>query len=293
MRRLVLLFLALMLVAAPSPPGDAQTVNPHSRKSAPAQIIPQLPPVMTTYDVYIGGLHFLTADILFQEESGFYKTHLHAHTAGYLYKLLKWDKDISSAGKIRSGRFVPVSYSDLDVWHDKPKTTKLDFDTKGDIKAAFDPPNTDQNRDIVTDAQKRGALDPVTALLQMLAHVALNDNCDVKVPVFDGKRRFDLDGQDKGEDNVDEADYGVYSGPARLCSVDFSMIAGEWKDREKNRFWEKEGGGTGRDAFHIWLASLSSGLPELPVRLESTSAFGDVIVHLTQWHYATSAEIKS
>jgi len=144
----------------------------------------------------------------------------------------------------------------------------------------------------VTDAQKRGALDPVTALLQMLAHVAVDQSCDVKVPVFDGKRRFDLNGEDRGEENVDDKDYGVYSGPARVCSVDFTMIAGEWKDREKNRFWEKEGGGQGRDPFHIWLASLDTKLPELPVRLDSTSAFGDVYVHLTQWHYATKDEIK-
>jgi len=281
MRRFVLLSLALMLLAAPT------------AQSAPAQVIPKLQPIMTTYDVYVGGLHFLTADILFREESGRYKTHLHAHTAGYLYNVLKWDGDVSSTGKIRGDRFEPVAYSNLDVWHDKPKVTKLEFDRKGDIKTEFNPPNTDQNREIVTDAQKKGALDPVTALLQMLAHVALDQSCDMKVPVFDGKRRFDLNGQDRGQENVDGADYGVYSGPARLCAVDFSMIAGEWKDREKNKFWQHENGENGRDPFHIWLASVAPGLPELPVRLESTSAFGDIIVHLTKWHYATSEDLKN
>jgi len=280
MRRLI--FLALILIGAPCAAGTAQ----------PAAHIPKLPAVITTYDVYVGGLHFLTADILFEETSGHYKTHLHAHTAGYLYKVLKWDGDISSTGKIKGDHFEPVNYRNLDVWRDKPKTTELDFDNKGDIKAEFTPPNTDKNREIVTDQQKHGALDPVTALLQMLAHVALDDSCTVKVPVFDGKRRFDLNGEDKGREMVDDKDYGVYTGPARKCSVDFAMIAGDWTDRAKNRFWERENGDKGRDAFHIWLASLAPGVPELPVRLESSSPFGDIIVHLTNWHYATSDEMK-
>src|SRR5580704_11322222 len=154
MRRIFTLLFVLLLWAAPL---DAQ----------PAPHLPKLKPVMTTYDVYVGGIHFLTADILFQEQAGTYKTHLHAHTAGYLYKVLKWDGDVSSTGHIKGNQLIPVSYRNLDVWRDKPKTTQLDFDGKGGIKAAFEPPNTDQNRDVVTDEQKRGALDPVTALLQM------------------------------------------------------------------------------------------------------------------------------
>jgi hypothetical protein len=280
MRR-IFIFFALAFLIAPCVPGDAQA--PH---------LPKLKPVMTTYDVYVGGIHFLTADILFQEEHGRYQTHLHAHTAGYLYKILKWDGDISSQGRIEGDKFEPVAYQNLDVWRDKPKTTKLAFDRRGDIKAEFNPPSNDQGREPVTDDQKKGALDPVTALLQMLGHVAVDNSCALSVPVFDGKRRFDLLGEDKGYEVVDEKDYGAYSGPARLCAVDFDMIAGDWTDRKKNRFWERENGEKGRDAFHIWLASVAPEMPELPVRLESTSPFGDVIVHLTNWHYATADEIK-
>lgn len=285
MRRIFILLFVIVLLIAPRAL-DAQPAAPHTH-------IPKLKPVMTTYDVYVGGLHFLTATILFEEDKNKYRTHLHAQTAGYLYKILKWDGDISSTGRIKGDKFQPVKFRNLDIWRDKPKTTELDFTPKGDIKAAFDPPNTDQNREIVTDQQKRGALDPVTALLQMLDHVAVEDSCDMKVPVFDGKRRFDLNGEDKGEEMVDEKDYGVYSGPARKCSVNFDMIAGDWQDRKKNRFWERENGEQGRDAFHIWLANVAPDMPELPVRLESTSPFGDVIVHLTNWHYASADEIKN
>jgi hypothetical protein len=292
MRRLIALSFVLALFAVSAMPVQGQPAAPHVSKSPSSSAIPKLPAVVTTYDIYVGGLHFLTADILFQEEGGHYKTHLHAHTAGYLYKVLKWDGDVSSTGLIKGNQLVPVSYRNLDVWRDKPKTTSLVFDRKGDIKADFDPPNTDKNREIVTDEQKHGALDPVTALLQMLAHVAVQGDCNLTVPVFDGKRRFDLNGADNGLETVDDKDYGVYAGTARACSVDFSMIAGEWKDREKNRFWERENGDKGRDAFHIWLASVAPDLPELPVRLESTSSWGPIMAHLTNWHYAKPEELK-
>jgi len=288
MRRFIALTFVLLLLAGSTLPTHAQPASPHVGNSR----IPKLPPVMTTYEVYVGGIHFLTAEILFQEEADKYKTHMHAHTAGYLYKLLKWDDNVSSSGRIKGSKLQPISYQSVDTWRDKPKTTELVFDGKGNIKANFDPPNTDKNRETVSDEQKQGALDPVTALLQMLAHVAVNQDCNVSVPVFDGKRRFDLNGEDKGVETVDEKDYGVYSGAARLCAVDFNMIAGEWKDREKNKFWEKENGEKGRDAFHIWLASLAPNVPELPVRLESESAWGPIIGHLANWHYATPEEIK-
>ena len=282
MRIFVLVFAIIFLIPSAL---DAQPASPREH-------LPKLKPVMTTYDIYVGGLHFLTADILFQEESGRYKTHLHAHTAGYLYKLLKWDGDISSNGRIKGDKFQPVKFRNLDMWKDKPKETDLVFDNKGDIKAEFNPPNTDTGREIVTDQQKKGALDPITALLQMLGDVAVDDSCTLTVPVFDGKRRFDLLGEDKGMEMVNEKDYGVYSGRARKCSVDFNMIAGDWTDRKKNRFWENENGEKGRAAFHIWLARVAPEMPELPVRLESTSPFGDIVAHLSQWHYATADEVK-
>jgi len=292
MRPLFYGLIFIFLVAASTASfGSDRPQNWHADKQAPSNI-PKLPPVVTTFDIYVGGLHFLTADILFEEQKDSYLTRMHAHTAGYLYKILKWDGNVSSTGRIKGDHLEPIVYSNLDTWQDKPKVTKLMFDKKGDIQAEFNPPNTDKNREPVTDEQKRGALDPVTALLQMLANVAVNQTCTGTVPVFDGKRRFDLVGEDHGLELVDDKDYGTYKGPARNCSVDFTMVAGEWKDREKNRFWERENGEQGRAAFHIWLASVASDLPALPVRLESTSVFGDIVAHLSSWHYATSDELK-
>ncbi len=261
-------------------------------KAAQASKIPVLKPIHTTYDVYVGGFHLLTSNIWFEEQKNAYHVVVKAGTDGFIGWLFPWSTILDAHGRINGNRFEPKEFFTRDEWDNKPKITKLHFNRKGSVVPEFIPPNTDKNREIVTEQQRRGALDPVTALLQMLAHVAVDNSCAIPVPVFDGKRRFDITGRDAGTDYTDSDDYGVYNGNARLCAADFKMISGEWKDREHANFWKKTETEAGREPFQIWLASPAKGLPELPVRLESGSVAGLVVVHLSSWRYATSDEIK-
>ncbi len=162
---------------------------------------------------------------------------------------------------------------------------KLHFGAK-DVTSEYDPPEPDDKNKALTPEQKGGALDPVTALLQMLAHIAITNNCNVTVPVFDGKRRFDVTAVDTGTEYIDEEDYGVYKGDARLCDASFKAVAGEWTEKIKARFWKKSDTGEDREPFHVWLAQIKPEMPELAVRIETGSAWGDVIMHLTKWHPA-------
>ncbi|MDD3029366.1 MAG: DUF3108 domain-containing protein [Alphaproteobacteria bacterium] len=252
-------------------------------QAAKAKTLPDLPPLETQYDVYVGGIHLISGRIWFEEQKGRYRTIVRAGTHGFWHWLFPWDTVLEAKGRIKGARFEPQVFFTRDVWDDKPRKTWLRFDGRGDVVPAFDPPNNDKNREAVTKDQRRGALDPITALLQLLGHVAVEKNCRAPVAVFDGKRRFDITGRDLGEDEISGDGYGAYSGPARRCTADFTMVSGAWKDREHARFWKKSETEDGRDPFSIWLASPEPSLPELPVRLETRSIGGLVIVHLTSW----------
>lgn len=260
----------------------------------PAQVgrIPNIKPIVVTYDVYVGGVHFLTADILFQEQKKKYHSIVKAHTYGFWYKMLPWDTTLDASGGIDGARFVPVDFHTRDVFKNKPKSTRLTFDKAGNVSATFDPPSHDEKREMVSDNEKRGSLDPVTALLQMLASSAIQQNCAVTVPVFDGKRRFDITATDGGNDNIDEKGYSVYKGPAHICDASFNMVSGAWKEGEKSGFWKLNEKDAGREPFHIWLARLVPELPEMPVRLESGSVWGLIVMHLSQWRYAGPDDLK-
>jgi hypothetical protein len=254
--------------------------------------IPAVPPVTVTYDVYVGGVHLMTADVTFEEKASRYRARVLGRTAGLWYRLFPWDTELKVEGRIRGDRFVPSEFYTRDVWGHKPRVTWLHFLKNGDVKPAFDPPNTDKNRGEITLRQRRGSLDPVTGLLQLLAHVAVYNSCDVTVPIFEGKRRFDIAGVDVGREAVDDGDYSAFKGVARTCDADFTMVAGEWKDRPPDRFWTRDGHDNSREPFHIWLGSPAEGLPEMAVRLESGSVWGLIVMHLSSWHYATPDEMK-
>jgi hypothetical protein len=282
-----MLILILLLLT----PGLAMAKARHKPAPTPQVLIPAIPPLVVTYDVYVGGIHLMTADIVFQEQAARYRARVLGHTYGIWYKLFPWDTELKVEGAIREDRFVPAEFYTRDVWGHKPKTTWLHFQKNGDVKPDFDPPNTDKNREDISFEQRRGSLDPVTGLLQLLAHIAVHKSCAVTVPIFEGKRRFDITGVDVGTESIDEGDYSAFHGEARTCDASFTMVAGEWKDRPPDRFWTRNDKEKGREPFHIWLGPLAPNLPEMPVRLESGSVWGLIIMHLSAWHYATAEEI--
>lgn len=297
MRLLLTILCSLILATAPVASAQAKTRHQHRHIQTPERVapppIPVLPPLYTTYDIYVGGIHLVEARTWFEEQGDHYHAIVRANTHGFWGKLFPWNTVLDAHGLISGDQLKPQEFFTRDEWSHKPKITKLHFDGKGGVEPEFDPPNHDENREIVTPEQKQGSLDPITALLQMLAHVAVYSSCNVTVPIFDGKRRFDITGKDDGTGTTQGEDYGVYSGKARLCSADFKMISGEWKDREHAHFWQKTETESGREPFHIWLASPVADEPEMPVRMETGSIAGLVVVHLSSWRYASHDEIKA
>ncbi|MDP9128015.1 MAG: DUF3108 domain-containing protein [Pseudomonadota bacterium] len=285
-----LFILAALVVALALPSGvhaEGGTRHHYANKAKieDRPLIPPLQPIVATYDVYVGGIHLLTADILFEEGTERYHALVKGKTYGIWYRLIPWDTQLDARGQISKDRFLPSEYATHDLWGKKSKGMKLHF-RDGDITHEYDPPNADDDKETMTREQKAGALDPVTALLQMLAHVAVEKNCNVTVSVFDGKRRFDVTAVETGSEFIDEDDYGVFKGRARTCDARFKAVAGEWTDKVKARFWKKSESGEDREPFHVWLGQVSETMPELAVKLETGSAWGDIVMHLTKWRVA-------
>jgi hypothetical protein len=293
MKRICQFLIIALCLAMPLSGAMAKTA--HGKKHV-ATAVPVMPPIVAKYDVYVGGVHLITSDILFQEQPPKYHARVTAQTYGFWNRMTPWNTVLESNGRITKDGFAPAEFYTRDEWNHKPKVTKLHFDKKGNVTPEFDPPSHDENRENDTTEQRRGSYDPVTALQHIMAHVAIAKDCNISVPVFDGKRLFTITGVDKGPDDIDEEDYGIFKGTARLCDADFTMVAGDWKDREHSNFWKKNEKEAGREPFHVWLAPVGpdsgGGKAELPVRLESGSVFGLIVGHLSGWRFATSDEIK-
>ena len=103
------------------------------------------------------------------------------------------------------------------------------------------PPKPDPSGVPLTDANRVGVVDPMTALLVYVpgsGSTAVPAACERKLAVFDGRMRFDLQLSFKRIEQV-RANAG-YQGPAVVCALSFSPLAGYDIGRSGVRYLKAE-----------------------------------------------------
>lgn len=146
----------------------------------------------------------------------------------------------------------------------RPVSFAFDFDTgkhKGELAMKFDgdsvshvlakPPFVDNPKDIpVTAAHVKGVLDPLSAMF--FTAKASNPNpdgsvCPRRIPVFDGKQRFDLVLSHKRTVQVKKRKKSGYGGPAIVCRIKYVPIAGYKPDNSGVKYMAEQ------DDIEVWL----------------------------------------
>jgi len=138
---------------------------------------------------------------------------------------------------------------------------------------ALPPPK--RKPDLLSDFHKKGALDPVSALLALSplpSAAGTAAPCSAAVPVFDGWRRFDITVAYQGETNL-EADEG-YSGPTHKCEGRLTPIAGYSSDAMSRLKKEPQ-------EVEVWLAPLTSAGFLVPVRIIAPTPYGGAVIRST------------
>jgi hypothetical protein len=138
----------------------------------------------------------------------------------------------------------------------------------------------DTNEDLVplTDAQRKGVIDPMTASLLRVpgtGEVMGASACRRSLPIFDGRVRYNLELSFKRMDTV-KAERG-YAGPAVVCSVRFVPLGGYVPGRFSIRFLTEQ-----RD-MEIWLAPIAGTRVIVPFRFETPTPLGHGVIEATQF----------
>ena len=97
---------------------------------------------------------------------------------------------------------------------------------------------------------------------------------------FDGRRRFDMRFRDLGRRALPAGSYSSFTGTAQQCVVDYIPVAGYKRSQERGVFWRGRSGDD-RPPINVWFAAVSPGGPPVPVRFETETPLGGVVVHLT------------
>ena len=151
---------------------------------------------------------------------------------------------------------------------DKPRTWIAQYGAGGTVQETHNPAYTPYPHQTITDEQRRGALDPLTAALS--AGFAGDTACDRTIPSFDGKRRIDVILKKVGTEPAAAAGFPGAQGDALVCELHTQRVAGEFDDAPKEAESEKQ------RPMKIWLVRLDSTNMRYPVRLEAQTGFGTI-----------------
>src|SRR5262245_23763886 len=148
--------------------------------------------------------------------------------AGGVMKVLSVDGEgsFNTHGTIKDGHLVPTNFTSKIVSNTETSDVTMLLD-EGGVKELTVTPPPSQDRVPVTAANRRGIVDPLTAVLFSAAtagETLSREACRRTLPIFDGHQRYDFKLAFKRMDKV-TAEKG-YAGPVVVCSVNYEPIAG-------------------------------------------------------------------
>lgn len=150
------------------------------------------------------------------------------------------------------------------------------------------PPKPDPSGVPLSDADRVGVVDPMSALLIRVpgsGSTAGAAACDRKIAVFDGHMRFDLQLAFKRIEKV-HANPG-YQGPVVVCSLSFSPLAGYEIGRSGVRYIKAQ-----RD-MEMWLAPIGGTRMMAPFRISVPTPLGLGVLQATRFVVAAQGEPSS
>jgi len=235
------------------------------------------------YDVYAGGFKALNAELTMDLDPKAYDMALKAQTQGMIGSLFPWEATYATSGHAEDGKPLPSMHTSRSNWKKNEKFTEMQYGPQGRLlKATTREDNkTKVKKDFEPDLTK-DAVDMLTGALQMMQNTGTTDQCAGSFPVFDGKRRFDIEMKDDGKDTLEKSKYSAFRGEALRCTLKVKPVAG-FKKKDQNRGWLAVQNHTEErnKPPTIWFAKLEENGPMVPVRMEIASSYGSVVAHLT------------
>jgi hypothetical protein len=152
------------------------------------------------------------------------------------------------------------------------RIVKLTYDGSRMPRLTATPPYDADDLKEVKPAQQKGTQDPVSAFLLPVNNATANP-CGRTVPVFDGKRRYNLTFTYQTKKKITPEGW-TKSLTAVVCTVRYEAIAPVEKKRKFTNMLRRN------DDMKIWLAPFDEGRLYMPVRFEIRTPIGSAVMQL-------------
>jgi hypothetical protein len=200
-------------------------------------------------------------------------------TAGLLKAFSGGSGSGASQGRVVNGALVANAYVATTMTQKKSETIRLVLANGGVKDFSIDPaPPVDPDRIVVTDAHRKNVLDPMTGSMLRVAgngDVLSPEACRTGSGIFDGRLRYDLKLDFKRMEMV-KAERG-YHGPAVVCAVYFTPVAGYIPDRPVIKYL------AGERRMEIAFVPIAGTRILVPFRMTIPTPFGPAMLEATSF----------
>lgn len=187
--------------------------------------------VRAVYDINFNGFNVGSFEFQSQAEQQSY-TLLGNARLSILLGAFTWDGETRSFGLIVNQAPKPAAFTFDFKSGLRAGSTKLGFSNGAVTNISHQPPDLPKPDTIpVREQHLKGVVDPLSAIM-VLSRGSSANPCDRRIPIFDGKERFDLVFSHKGEMKVTEQAPSGQPGVAHVCRVKYLPIAGHKVDSE-------------------------------------------------------------
>ncbi|WP_421790576.1 DUF3108 domain-containing protein [Hyphobacterium sp.] len=199
---------------------------------------------------------------------GSYGANARFTTAGLAALFSDADIEASISG-YADDQLQPWRYEHFNHSSGSGRVVGIDF-PDGVATADVNPPFGSMGEPPASEEQRVGAVDPISALLRLGLRQSSDPGelCSGRIPVFDGKARYDLRLNVVGSNTIRT---GAYRGEAVRCHAFYEPIAGYDPEDQPSESDIAE-------PVVLWLAPFAEGDIHLPVRIRTNSGFGAITV---------------
>ena len=223
----------------------------------------------TSYNARLTGLPVGTMAIDLTVDEKTYRIKGTTRVRGIIRIITDGKGKAEAAGRRSSDAIVPGSFSYRYAEKDDVDTMSIGFDGGRVSGVDPEPKPGGKKRIPLADADLKGAIDPLSAVLVPYDPGDAGSVCARRLPIFDGKTRYDLVlGFARTED---VRDVQGYSGPASVCSVRFVPISGHRRDGKDVKAWEKA-------SAELWMAPLGETGTMFPLRIRVGTSWGPLVI---------------
>ncbi len=265
--------IAGITLAAPTPPNATGAVTGTGPRT-------HLDIVM---DARLGGLKFGSISMTAAFEGEGYEAKSVVRTEGITDHVFRQVFDLTASGGRTDDLMQTARYKARNIDQDNIQLIDVAYGPDGAPLVAADPPYDNSDRVATHTSQLRNTVDPLSAMIIPMA-APTPDACDRKIPVYDGRRRYDFVMSFERMSTLEDAK--GYEGPVVRCNAVLVPIAGY--KRETIRDMRRD-----PMPISVWLAPVTGANALVPARIEVSTPLGTLVARSTRFEVATGLPARA